>query len=135
MVAMKMAITIMPEEELVYMSNTIEWLQSNNKSIEDYFGKYVIMRFFPGLNKFLEENFLERYSISREEIIPLVIVTRTRIVKLNIVINDNIFTFLGLLVYKHKNISIEQVINKKVKPYILSWDTKEDLKIEYSKVI
>lgn len=48
----KMAITIMPEEELVYMSNTIEWLQSNNKSIEDYFGKYVIMRFFPGLNKF-----------------------------------------------------------------------------------
>ncbi|MBQ9258528.1 MAG: hypothetical protein IJ187_01570 [Neisseriaceae bacterium] len=48
----KMAISIIPESELSFFKNTIKWLQSNEKTIEDYFGQFVIMRFFPGTTKF-----------------------------------------------------------------------------------
>ncbi|BDC97289.1 HNH endonuclease [Treponema saccharophilum] len=48
----KMAISIVPESEISNFDNTIKWLQSDERAIEDYFGKFVIMRFFPGLERF-----------------------------------------------------------------------------------
>lgn len=48
----KMAVCLMPEEEMPFMKNTIAWLLSDKAVIEDYFGKFVIVRTFTGVNKF-----------------------------------------------------------------------------------
>lgn len=48
----KMALTVMPEEEIENFVDTIKWLQNDKKSVEDCFGQTVISRFFPGIEKF-----------------------------------------------------------------------------------
>lgn len=48
----KMALTVMPEEEIVNFEDTIKWLQNDKNSVEDCFGQTVISRFFPGIEKF-----------------------------------------------------------------------------------
>lgn len=48
----KMAITVMPESEIEYFDETIQWLQNEKPTIEDCFGQCVISRFFPGVERF-----------------------------------------------------------------------------------
>ena len=69
-----------------------------------------------GCNKFFVENFLAKYSYLIDERNPSYIITITIIKKLNIVMSDNKLIFAILLVYKHKNISIEPVTNKNINP-------------------
>lgn len=48
----KIALTAIPDEELYNLHNTIEWLSKKEKSIEDFFGQFVMMRFFAGQKPF-----------------------------------------------------------------------------------
>ena len=48
----KMAISILPENELSFFQKTIDWLKKDDKAIEDYFGQFIIFRFYAGLSKF-----------------------------------------------------------------------------------
>ena len=48
----KIALTIIPETELQYLEKTISWLKNYEKSFEDYFSQFIMMRFFPGYKPF-----------------------------------------------------------------------------------
>jgi len=48
----KIAITIIPENELKQLENTILWLKKQEKLFEDYFSQFIMLRFFPGYKPF-----------------------------------------------------------------------------------
>lgn len=48
----KIALTIVPEDELKNLKNTIDWLMTTDRKIEDFFGQFIMMRFFPGPKPF-----------------------------------------------------------------------------------
>lgn len=66
----KMALTVMPEDEICNFGETIKWLQTDKPSIEDCFGQNIISRFFPGIEKFpfIKASLFKRKN--DEEIIP-----------------------------------------------------------------
>jgi hypothetical protein len=48
----KIAITIIPENELQHLEKTILWLKNYDRAFEDYFSQFIMMRFFPGFKPF-----------------------------------------------------------------------------------
>jgi hypothetical protein len=48
----KIALTVIPDDELAYLEKTILWLKNYDRSFEDYFSQFVMMRFFPGSKPF-----------------------------------------------------------------------------------
>jgi len=48
----KIALTIVPDDELEYLNKTIFWLKNHDRSLEDFFSQFVMMRFFPGYKPF-----------------------------------------------------------------------------------
>jgi len=48
----KIALTLMPENELFLFKETFGWLKNHEKRIEDFFSQFLLMRFFPGYSPF-----------------------------------------------------------------------------------
>jgi len=48
----KIALTLIPEGELINLEQTIYWLKKEHPCPEDSIGSYIVMRFFPGANVF-----------------------------------------------------------------------------------
>lgn len=48
----KIALTVVPTDELDNLKETIEWLNISEKRIEDFFGQFIMFRFIPGPKPF-----------------------------------------------------------------------------------